>query len=280
MSSYKGKKAFITGGSAGIGRAAALQLCHQGASVFIAARRQEQLDATLAEMRQGAAKDAVVGAVVMDVTDRSAVREQAKKVLQAMCGLDILICNSGSAQTGCTLDVDDETYEAMINVNYFGHVNVVRAFLAHFAEQKSGNICLVSSMLGFMGLYGYGAYAASKFAIIGFAEALRQEMGLCGVNVSVCYPPTTDTPGLEEENKDKPPIVWALESESGWNKTYTADEVATTLLRGIERQKFSIVVGFDSWLIYTLNRHLPGITHWIADRELRDAAKKVAESPK
>ena len=70
-------------------------------------------------------------------------------------------------------------------------------------------------------------------------------------------------------------MVWALEADSGWNKTYTADEVATVLLKAIQRGRFSNVVGWDSKLIYALNRYLPGLTRYISDDELRKAFKKV-----
>lgn len=276
MSFYQGKKALIVGGSAGIGRAAAIEMVRQGAHVYVAARGQERLDETVEQL--GAARTSEqqkVGSVSMDVTDSAAVRAAAKTVLEGLGGLDILVCNSGYATTGCVHSVADEDFDAMMSVNYMGHVNVVRAFAEHFIEQKSGDICLVSSMLGFMGLYGYGAYSASKFAIVGFAEVLRQEMMIHDVRVTILYPPTTDTPGLEKENESKPPVVWALEADSGWNKTYTAEQVAVVLLKSIRKGRFENMVGWDSKLIYTINRYLPGLTRYLADDELKKAFKKV-----
>ena len=276
MSFYQGKKAFIVGGSAGIGQAAAVQMVRQGAHVFVAARGQQRLDETVEQLKAARLSDnQVVGSVSMDVTDQAAVREAAQTVLNALGGLDILVCNSGYATTGCVHSVTDESFDDMMAVNYHGHVNVVRAFAQHFIDQQAGDICLVSSMLGFMGLYGYSAYSASKFAIVGFAEALRQEMMVNKVRVTLLYPPTTDTPGLKKENESKPPVVWALEADSGWNKTYTPDEVATVLLKSIQKGRFSNVVGWDSKLIYNINRYLPGLTRYLADDELKKAFKKV-----
>ncbi len=276
MSFYDNKNVLIVGGSAGIGRAAAIQMVREGAHVFVAARGQQRLDETVDLLRAARRReDQRVGSVSMDVTDADAVRAGAATVLEALAGLDVLVCNSGYATTGCVHSVTDASFDDMMGVNYLGHVNVVRAFADTFITQKSGDICLVSSMLGFMGLYGYGAYSASKFAIVGFAEALRQEMMIHDVRVTLLYPPTTDTPGLKKENETKPPVVWALEADSGWNKTYTADEVATVLLKAIQRGRFSNVVGWDSKLIYALNRYLPGLTRYISDDELRKAFKKV-----
>jgi NAD(P)-dependent dehydrogenase (short-subunit alcohol dehydrogenase family) len=276
MSFYDGKKVFIVGGSAGIGQAAALQLVRQGAHVFVAARGQQRLDETVELMKAVRRSDQqAVGSVSMDVTDVAAVRAAAETVLSGLGGLDVLVCNSGFATTGCVQSVTDDSFDEMMSVNYRGHVNVVRAFAQHFIDQGSGDICLVSSMLGFMGLYGYSAYSASKFAIVGFAEALRQEMMMSNVRVTLLYPPTTDTPGLKKENESKPAVVWALEAGSGWNKTYSSDEVATVLLKSIQKGRFSNVVGWDSVLIYTLNRYLPGLTRFLADDELKKAFKKV-----
>jgi NAD(P)-dependent dehydrogenase (short-subunit alcohol dehydrogenase family) len=275
MSFYQGKKVLIVGGSAGIGQAAALEMVRQGAHVYVAARGQERLDETVEQLKGARSEQQTVGCVSMDVTDSAAVRKAAGTVLDGLGGLDILVCNSGYATTGCVHSVADEDFDAMLAVNYLGHVNVVRAFAQHFIDQQRGDICLVSSMLGFMGLYGYGAYSASKFAIVGFAEALRQEMMMNKVRVTLLYPPTTDTPGLKKENESKPPVVWALESDSGWNKTYTAAQVAEVLLKSIRKGRFENMVGWDSRLIYSLNRYLPGLTRYLADDELKKAFKKV-----
>lgn len=276
MDWYRGKKVLITGGSKGIGRALATALASAGAHVIVTARGQAALDETVAAMQAAGTSGQVFGSLSFDVTDRAAVEEATAQAVERLGGLDVLVCNTGYAETGTTVDADADAYERMIRVNYLGHVNVVKALAPHFVAQKSGDICLVSSMLGFLGLYGYGAYAASKFAIVGFAQALRQEMGLHGVRVGVFYPPTTKTPGLETENESKPPEVWALESDSGWNKTYEAEEVAAGMLATIRKGTFDGVIGADSQLIYSLARYMPGITRYFADSDLRKAIAKVS----
>jgi 3-dehydrosphinganine reductase len=275
MDWYRGKKVFISGGTKGIGRATAIRLAGVGADVVVAARGQAGLDETLASMRSAGPKG-TFGAISVDVTDRQAVTAAAQEALALLGGMDVLICNTGYALTGLTHEAEDDAYEKMMAVNFMGHVHVVRALVDHFREQGSGDICLVSSMLGFMSMYGYGAYSASKFAIVGFAQALRQELTLEGVRVTVFYPPTTKTPGLDKENESKPPVVWALEADNGWNKTYEAEEVADGLLASIKKGKFEGVIGADSWFIHTVNRVLPGITRWIFDGDLRKAVAKVA----
>lgn len=276
MQRYDGQRVLITGGSSGIGRATALELAAAGAHVAVSARNQERLDETVAAMREVARRpDQQLVAVPMDVTDRERVRAAAGEALEALGGLDVLVCNSGYARTGYAHEASDDQYDEMIQVNYLGHVNVVRAFLPHFLEQGRGDICLVSSMLGFMSSFGYSAYSGSKYAIQGFAESLRHELKPHGIGVTLYYPPTTRTPGLERENEGKPKAVWAFESESGWNKVYTAEQVARSILAAIASKRFEAMIGFDSWLIFYAYRLVPGIARWLADDELTKAVKKV-----
>ncbi len=271
MKYYEGKKVFVTGGSAGIGRATAITAARAGASVVIAARGQEQLDEALEEIRAAApSKEQVFGAISLDVTDREAIREAAGEVLETLGGLDVLILNQGFAITGYIQHLSEEDFDRMMDTNYFGHVHLVRAFLPHFMEQKSGGICLVSSMLGFMGVYGYTTYAASKHAIAGFARCLRAEMIPYNVTVTLAYPPTTDTPGLETENKTKPPETWAIEGSS---HTYKAEEVAASILGGTARGKFEVVTGFGSWFIWFMVRTAPWFVDMFMDADLRKFIK-------
>ncbi|MBW1879473.1 MAG: SDR family NAD(P)-dependent oxidoreductase [Deltaproteobacteria bacterium] len=277
MSWYQGKKVFITGGSVGIGRATAVQLAREGASVMVAARGQERLDEAVEAMQAAGGEGQVFGSVVVDVTDPVAVEKAAATVLETLKGLDVLICNSGYAQTGITETMGLEHYQKLLDVNYLGHVHTIRAFLPHFIAQGHGDISLVSSLLGGMSTWGYGAYAASKHAIVGFAEALRQEMMLHGVRVTVVYPSTTDTPGLARENQDKHPILWTLEADTSFNAVYTPEYVAKALLRAIQRGRFHNAAGFFTWLILFMYRAFPRVARWMADGELATAAKKVAE---
>lgn len=268
---WKGKRVVVTGGSSGIGLALAKRVASQGASVAIVARNAEKLEAARAAIAGVAVHGAVALAVPADVTDDDSVAAMAAQVLDTLGGVDVVVCNQGFARCAPVWSAPIEDYQRILDTNYLGHVRVVKAFVPALKAQGSGHVQLVTSMLGFMSFFGYGAYAASKFAIVGFAEALRQELLPFGVHVGVFYPPTTDTPGLAEENASKPALTWAIEGSS---RKFTAEQVADEILRGIARKRFTNMIGADSWFIYWASRWAPGLVRWILDRDLWGFVRK------
>ena len=122
-----------------------------------------------------------------------------------------------------------------------------------------------------MGIYGYTAYAASKYAITGYSDCLRQELIADNIGISVCFPPDTDTPQLEEENKFKPPETKAI---AGNVKVLSPTFVAGCMLKGISKGKFHILPGAGSKFTYFMYRHFPGIVHWVIDSDLKKYQKK------
>lgn len=275
LAEYRGRRVFVSGGSSGIGRAVALQLAASGASVCIAARGAAALEQTVAEMRRVSPDPAArLMARAVDVTDAAAVESMAAEAWAAMGGFDLLVCNQGFAHTGRVHEVPVQDFRRLLEVNFLGHAFLCRAFTPHFMRQRSGTVALVSSVLGYLGTYGYAAYCASKWAIVGFAEGLRQELALHGVQVKVIYPGTTETPGLGHENADKPKVVWEIESNSPFNKVRSAEEVAWRLLKAAQGSRFENPLGWDGWFTFIASRYLPGLVRWLNDADLRKAIQK------
>ncbi|MGB7196068.1 MAG: SDR family NAD(P)-dependent oxidoreductase [Collimonas pratensis] len=273
--SYAGKRVFISGGSQGLGRAIALQLAHDGAHVCVAARGLDALAQTVTEMKQTAGgRNTVLIARNVDVTNPAAVELAAADAVSALAGLDLLICNQGFAHTGPVHELPVNDFKQLIEVNYLGHAYLCRAFAPHFMQQKGGTIVMVSSVLGYLSTYGYAAYSGSKWAIVGFAEGLRQELGLYGVQVKVVYPGTIDTPGLAQENADKPKVVWEIESNNAFNVLRSADEVARRLLIAARGRRFENPIGWDGWFSFLASRHLPWLVRMLNQGDLRKAIKK------
>jgi len=271
MSDYKGKRVYITGGSSGIGRSMALQLVGEGAHVFISARGQQRIDDTLEEMRAVAGPGQRLGGMSVDVSDHDAVQAAAPKVLEALGGLDILINNAGVAYVTQIEGATPDEYRRMMDINYFGTTWTTLSFLPHFQAQRSGTIAAVSSTLGMMGLYGYSAYAASKFAITGFMDCLRQDMLKYGVQVSVLFPADTDTPQLAEENKIKPAETKAL---AGNVTMATPEYVSKVFLSKLAAGRYHIAPGFENAFVLWAHHKVPWLVRWVIDRDLRKFWRK------
>ena len=278
MSYFKGKRAFLVGASEGIGRATALELVRQGAHVMIAARRMEPLREALELMEVARVSPTQkLGMLSMDVSSEDAVQQSVATVNALLGGVDLVLTNVGFARVGYIHELEAADYERLLNVNYLGHARVIRAYMPQMMAQKSGDICLVSSALGFFSCAGYGPYSASKYAVRGFAEALRQEMLSHNIRVTMFYPGTTETPGLKKENEGKPAAVWEMESGSSFNSIHQPSDVAKAILKSVQRGRFDNVLGFENRLMWTLFRIVPKTARWLADLEWKKAEKKVAK---
>ncbi len=257
-------RVLVTGGSSGIGLEVARQLAAEGAQVWIAARDPARLEAARAELG--------VRAVVMDVTDDASVAAAVRELGE----IDVLVNNAGAAVPGNFVDQDEAVCRRMIELNYLGAVRVTKALLPQLIARRSGVIVNVTSILGFMGFTGYAAYAASKYALVGFSECLRQDLLPHGVRVLIAYPPTTETPGLVEENRTKPPECQAIE---GTGDSFPPAAVARAIVRGIRKEQYTILVGAKSGAIWRLTRHTPGLARWILDRTLRRHLRQQLTAP-
>jgi short-subunit dehydrogenase len=132
-----------------------------------------------------------------------------------------------------------------------------------------GTIVNTASLAGLIGTFGYTDYAASKFALVGFSEALRCELRPQGVRVAVLCPPDTDTPGFAEEEPGKPPETRAVSAAAS---LLQPDDVARALLKGLERGRFLIVPGRSARLLAFGARHWPALARFVMDRDVRRAA--------
>lgn len=275
MGFWTDKRVLITGGSKGIGRATALRVAEQGAKVVILARGQQALDATLAELN---AVSPGHGAVSTDISDPASVSQAVEAAVEVLGGLDVVVSNAGTAQMKALQDSEPELYRKMMDVNYFGSVWLTKAVAPHLWASK-GHICYVTSLYGILSTWGASAYASSKFATVGFAESMRQEFLLRGVSTTIFYPTTTETPGLEKENEDKPPIAWAIESENFLNQTYPPEKMAAGITTTIEKARFHSLGAWDSWLIFYAQRWFPSIVRFAVDMDMRNAIKKLNLGP-
>jgi len=276
MNNYENKSILITGGSSGIGLALARQLAAQGASVHILARNADRLtDAHASIETQRISPEQKFAIIQADITDLSSLSAALNKHTNKLGSPDILINSAGVAFPGEFANLELKTFHWMMDVDYFGTVNTIKLLLPGMLERGSGQIINYSSMAGYMGVYGYTAYGASKYAVRGFSDALRAELKPKGINVSVVFPPDTDTPQLSYENQFKPAITRIL---AGNADTMTADEVAAITLRKAAKKRYIITPGFESSLFFTLSNILGRLIYPIMDMQITQAIKKLKRS--
>lgn len=186
MESLKGKKALITGGGKGIGRAVAIALAKEGVDIALIGRTAASLEAVAKEV---AALGVKVVYAVADVGDINAVNA----AVQQFPEIDILINNAGIASFGGFMDLSPEEWENIVRVNLLGVYYVTRAILPGMIERKSGDIINVSSTAGQRGAPLTSAYSASKFGLLGLTESLMLEVRKHNIRVSALTPSTIAT---------------------------------------------------------------------------------------
>lgn len=263
---FSGKSLIITGGSSGIGLALAQKAAAWCSDITLVARRRPLLEEAASSLKSSAPR-AHIHVLELDV----AREEDVQRVLGAHLDAhpaDMLVNNAGVVMPGRFLELATKEFRQMMDVNYFGTVNMTKVVAPHLVSRGGGHILNVSSLAGVMGIYGYTAYAASKFAVVGLSQALRAEMWPHNIRVSVCLPPDTDTPQLAFENQYKPAETKAI---AGTVKTLSADAVATAMLEGMHKGAFEIYPDLASRMVALGQGVLPGVARWVCD----SAQKKV-----
>ncbi|GAB4282695.1 MAG: SDR family oxidoreductase [Oscillatoriaceae cyanobacterium] len=266
---FQGQHAIVTGGSSGIGKATAILLAASGANISIIGRTQSKLDEAVGEIE---AARAVSTQRVLAIPADVAVRDQAEaaiaRAIEQLGPPHILITSAGIAHPGYFQELPIEIFEQTMAINYFGTLYCIRAALPAMVTQNKGHIVIISSGAGLIGIYGYTPYSPTKFALRGLAESLRGELKLKGINVSIVYPPDTDTPQLAEENKTKPLETKAITATA---ETWTAEGVGKEILRAIQDNRFAVTPGLEMTL---LNR-LHSILYPLLDRYFNSVIAKT-----
>jgi len=180
-----GKVALVTGASAGIGRASALALAQEGANMVLTARRQERLDELEAAMQQAGGKAI---SVVGDSTEEETAQRCVTAATQTFGALDILINNVGIGNYKNLVDTSAAEYDELMDTNVRSTFLFTRHTVPVMINQGSGTILMISSMAGIYGFAGEAIYCATKFAQVGFAQALDKELRPHGIKVGVICP--------------------------------------------------------------------------------------------
>lgn len=255
---WQGAHVVVTGGSSGIGEAFAELASSRGARLTLLARGAERLEAVAGRLPDAAA-------LACDVSDRDATFAAVAEAVAARGPVDALVCSAGITLPGRFLEADDVTFRAMVEVDYFGTLWPIRAVAPSMAERGRGSIVGVSSAAGLVGVYGYSAYGAAKFAVRGLLESLRTELAPLGVHVGCCYPPDVDTPMLAAEEEHKPPETRAI---AGSISPLPASKVAEAIARGIDRRDAEIYADAQTRALARTVALAPGVYRRLFDQRV------------
>ncbi|WP_067439199.1 SDR family NAD(P)-dependent oxidoreductase [Nocardioides jensenii] len=174
MKSLENKVVVISGAGSGMGRELALLAAGRGARVAVSDWNPDGLEGTVALLKEQGAAD--LRSDVVDVSDRAAVRAWAESVAEQFGVVNVVVNNAGVSMTGDFEDMTYEEFDWIVGVNFNGVVNGTKEFLPHLIASGDGALINVSSLFGLVSMPGQSAYNATKYAVRGFTEALREEM--------------------------------------------------------------------------------------------------------
>lgn len=252
----------ITGGSSGIGLALARIYAARGARISLLARSLPALEAARAELAKDRG-EASVRIESADVADEDQTLAAIYKCEHTFGPCDILITSAGIVEPGRFEALSSSAFHQQLQTNLFGSVHAVRAVYVAMKERRSGRIMLVSSGAGLIGIYGYTAYCASKFALHGFADALRSEAKPHGVVVSVCFPPDTETPQFSRELDHRPLEATVI---MGRVAPWSSEAVAARIARAIDKGQFEVFFGWTLWALGRFGSTVKPVLNWWFDR--------------
>ena len=192
------KKIWITGASSGIGKAVAEKFANEGWKVAVSARRKELLDEL--------AKNQNIKSFPLDVTDRMQINNVFKKILSEFGDLDICLFSSGTYEPKDEQSIDPDKIKNVINVNFLGVIDCVKAVEEFYKNKKSGHISIVSSIAGYRGLPNSSGYGPSKAALTNFCESIYFDFKKFGVRISIVSPGFIKTP-LTDKNEFPMPFL-------------------------------------------------------------------------
>ncbi len=260
------RTAVVTGAASGIGRAIAVSLARRRCHLALADVNEAGLAKT-AEMTVGYGLR--VTCHRLDVSDAEAVAAFPDTVRADHPRVDVLVNNAGVALGGLFEQVSDADFEWLFGVNFRGVVRMTRAFLPLLKASDEARLVNLSSVFGLVAPPGQTAYAASKFAVRGFSEALRQELKGTRVGITVVYPGGVATSIAANARVAKGVAAEEVaEAQKTWEKALRLPpEVAgETIVKGVERRQARVLVGSDARLIALVERLTAGSAWNILER--------------
>lgn len=256
------KTIVVTGGGNGIGRELVLNLLNKGAKVAAVDKKEEALNETT---KLAGAKAANLSTHVLDITDKAAVDLFPPNVIARHGSIDGIINNAGIIQPFVKINqLDFTAIERVMNINFYGTLYMIKAFLPHLLNRKEAHIVNISSMGGFLPVPGQSIYGASKAAVKLMTEALYAELLNTNIKVTVVFPGAIGT-NITANSGVTIPNMPSGDSKKSEYKTLAPAQAAELIVSGMESNKLYLYIGSDSKFMNFLYRMAPGFaTRFIA----------------
>ena len=256
--------AFLTGGGSGIGLRLAEMLAQRKVRLAI-------FDLKVSDdvRRRLAAAAPAAAFYQVDVRDAEGLAAAVRAAVDQVGAPQLAINSAGVQRNRTFAELSTADFDFVVDINLRGSRNFAAAVLPHMAP--GSNLVLLASLAGLVGNYGYAAYNASKFGVVGLASALRIECKPRRIDVTVVCPPEVVTPMVIEERKTASPVSMATKDFAG---AVSIDDLCNDILRGAKRGEWMIVTGFKAKLTRILARLFPGLMNRITDKMVADALLK------
>ena len=271
---FQGKSVWITGASSGIGADLARAMAQAGASLILSARNEDNLNRVARECNELADKD-TARILPLDITaDAAELREHTSAALSFFGGVDILVNNAGISQASLALNTDEAVLRRLMDINFFGPVALTKSLLPFMINRRRGHIVVISSLLGKLHLEKNSSYCASKHALHGYFNTLRDEVWRENVKVSLIMPGFIKTEilkrslggdgGINVKGQPDDPLA------NAWGKIDNAmplHKFTPQLMKAIYKQKEEVAIAqLDSGIGLKVLRLSPMLYSAIAKR--------------
>jgi short-subunit dehydrogenase len=255
-----GKRAILTGAAGGIGRAVAAELVKAGVRVALASRSADKLDPLAASLK---AAGGDVLAVPTDITKPDDRRHLVDSTVTALGGIDLLLNNAGVGSWGHFADSTPEICRTVMEVNFFGPVELTRLAMPHLTNGNQPAVVNVTSMCGRKGMPAWPEYSASKFALVGMSEAWRAEFARFGVDV------LTIVPGMTNSGFQNNWLRTDGKADLRFEEGMTPEYLAAKIIDAIRKNRTETVCGSEAKRLLRFNRFFPRLTNWLLARKVK-----------